>query len=415
MKQSQLFTKTIKTSPKDEVSVNAQLLIKGGFIKKLGAGIYSFLPLGLLVLRKIENIIREEMNAIGGVELLMPALHPKEIWEEADRWETADYLYKLEDRQRKSYALGATHEEVITDIARKYICSYKDLPLALYQIQVQFRDELRAKSGLLRTKEFLMKDLYSFHATEEDRKKYYEAVKRAYLKIFKRCGFEAMVSEASGGIFSKEYSHEFQVAALSGEDTVYFCPGGDFSQNKELNGAKSGDKCPNCGKVLEETKAIEVGNIFTLGIKYSEPMKAMFLDKNGSKKPVVMSCYGIGLSRVMGTAVEVYHDDKGIIWPDEIAPFKIHLILLEGKGNKKIKETADSIYQDLREKDIGVLYDEREGKTAGEKFADADLIGIPCRVVVSEKTLSAEKIELKKRNENKVKLVGKNELLKYVG
>lgn len=405
MRQSQLFTKTLKNAPKDEVSVNARLLTRAGFIKKLGAGVYSFLPLGLLVLKKIENIIREEMNAIGGQELLMPALHPKEIWEEAGRWQTADYLYKFADRQGKYFALGATHEEVITDIARKYISSYKDLPLVLYQIQVKFRDELRAKSGLLRTKEFLMKDLYSFHAAEEDRQRYYEIVKKAYLKIFKRCGLEAIVTEASGGIFSKEYSHEFQVLADSGEDIIYFCPGGDFSQNKELTGPGAGGKCPVCGKVLKEASAIEVGNIFTLGTKYSEPMKAEFLDEKGRKKPVVMSCYGIGPSRVMGAIVEVSHDAKGIIWPKEAAPFDVHLVRLDGGGSREIKDTADKIYQDLQKKGVEVLYDEREDKSAGEKFNDADLIGIPLRLVISEKTLQKDCIEIKRRDDQKIKLI----------
>jgi prolyl-tRNA synthetase len=414
MRLSQLFFKTVKEAPKDETSVNAQLLIKGGFIQKLGAGIYSYLPLGLRVLNKIGNIIREEMNAIAGQELLMPALHPKEIWEETGRWQSVDYLYKLKDRQEKQYALGATHEEVITDIARRHISSYKDLPLYLYQIQTKFRDELRPKAGLLRTKEFLMKDLYSFHVTEEDRKKYYEAVKTAYLKIFKRCGLDAIVVEASGGPFSKEVSHEFQVSTSAGEDVIYFCPNGDFAQNREIAERKTGEKCPKCGGILKETKTIEVGNTFTLGTKYSEAMAANFIDKDGSKKPIIMSCYGIGLGRLMGAVAEIYHDDKGVIWPLEIAPFAVHLVSLESK-NGKIKTTADGIYQDLQERGIEVLYDEREEKTAGEKFADADLIGIPYRIVVSEKTLEKGKFELKKRNENKVKLVDKKELIKNVG
>ncbi len=415
MIQSQLFTKTFKNVPKDETSVNAQLLIKGGFIQKLGAGIYSFLPLGFLVLKKIEKIIREEINAIGGQELLMPALHPKEIWEETGRWQSADYLYKLKDRQEKYFALGATHEEVITGIIRNYVSSYKDLPLAVYQIQVKFRDELRAKSGLLRTKEFIMKDMYSFHADEEDFKKYYQTVKKAYSKIFKRCGFNTIIAEASGGVFSKEYSHEFQIPTAAGEDLVYFCPKGDFAQNKEIASRKTGENCPSCGSTLEEAKTIEVGNIFTLGTKYSEPMKAFFAGENSSKSPIIMGCYGIGPSRVMGAAVEVYHDDNGITWPEEIAPFKVHLILLEGKqAGKKIKVAADEVYQDLQAKGIEVLYDEREEKTAGEKFADADLIGIPCRAVISEKT-GTDKIELKKRGEVNAKLISKKDFIKHVG
>lgn len=415
MKQSLLFAKTLKNVPKDEASTNAQLLIKGGFIHKLGGGIYSYLPLGFRVLKKIENIIREEMNAIGGQELLMPALHPKEIWEETGRWQSADYLYKLKDRQEKEYALGATHEEVITDIARYYISSYKDLPLYLYQIQTKFRDELRPKSGLLRTKEFSMKDLYSFHATEDDRKKYYEIVKKSYLKILKRCGLEAIVAEASGGTFSKVYSHEFQVPTKGGEDVIYFCPNGDFSQNREIAERKSGEKCPKCGAILKEAKTIEVGNIFTLGTKYSAPMKALFTDKDGSKKPVIMSCYGIGPSRVMGAIAEVYHDKNGIIWPEETAPFKIHLVPLESKNEARIEATAEKIYQDLQEKGVEVLYDERKNMTAGEKFADADLIGIPYRLLISEKTIGQDCAEIKKRDEDKIKLIKIQDLKNYVG
>jgi prolyl-tRNA synthetase len=406
MRLSQFFFKTVKETPKDEASLNARLLTKAGFIQKLSAGIYSYLPLGFKVLSKIENIIREEMNNIGARELLMPALHTKEIWEESGRWKTADYLYKIKDRQKKEYALGATHEEVISGIAHKYISSYRDLPLALYQIQTKFRDELRPKSGLLRTKEFSMKDLYSFHADEKDFKKYYEEVKKSYLKIFKRCGFdEVIVSEASGGVFSEEYSHEFQVPTPAGEDTVIFCPKGDYARNKEIADIKKGGKCPKCGAILKEAKTIEVGNIFTLGTRFSKPMAVNFIDKNDVKKPVLMGCYGIGPSRVLGAAVEVHHDENGIIWPEEIAPFKAHLILLEGKGGVKIKNTADRIYQDLQAKGVEVLYDERETKTPGEKFADADLIGIPYRIIVSEKTLQKDCIEIKRRNEKRISLI----------
>lgn len=414
MKQSKSFIKTLKEAPKDETSINAKFLIKGCFIQKLAAGIYSFLPLGLLVLRKIENIIREEMNDVGGQELLMPALHPREIWEETNRWATADYLYKFKDRQEKEFALGATHEEVITDIVRKHISSYRDLPLYLYQIQTKFRDELRPKSGLLRTREFSMKDLYSFHVSEEDRKDYYEKVKKAYLKIFKRCGLEVIVTEASGGIFSKEYSHEFQVPTVAGEDMVVFCPSGDFAQNKEVTAKKEGEKCPSCGKILKSAKTIEVGNIFTLGTKYSEAMKAFFVDKDGSKKPIVMSCYGIGPSRLMGAVAEIYRDEKGILWPDEIAPFRVHLISLRGNDSvKKIKDVADGAYNDLKKRGIEILYDDRPDETAGEKFADADLIGIPWRFVMSDKTFQQNCIEAKRRSEKKTKLIKIKNLKKF--
>lgn len=408
MKLSQLFTKTLREAPKDEVSVNARLLARAGFIQKLSSGVYSFLPLGFRVLRKIEAIIREEMNKIGGQEILMPALHPKEIWEETGRWDSADYLYKIKDRQEKEWALGATHEEVVTDIARRYINSYKDLPLAIYQIQTKFRDEMRAKSGLLRGKEFSMKDLYSFHADEEDRKKYYDKVKQSYLNILKRCGFEDVrVAEASGGSFSKEYSHEFQVPTEAGEDLIMFCAKCDFSQNKEICDLRAGAQCPNCGEKLKEEKTIEVGNIFILGKRYSEPMGLTFSDKNGNKKSVIMSCYGLGPSRLMGAIVEVYNDDKGIIWPEEVAPFKVLIVDVAEKN-----DTAEKLYQDLQEAGAEVLYDDRADKSAGEKFADADLLGIPWRIVVSKKTISERKFELKKRREKGTKLIDKKELLK---
>ncbi len=337
----------------------------------------------------------------------MPALHPKSIWEESGRWEAADYLYKIKDRQKKEYALGATHEEIIVDIARKYISSYKDLPLALYQIQTKFRDELRAKSGLLRTKEFVMKDLYSFHADPDDFKNYYEKVKNTYSKIFKRCGFsEIIIAEAGGGIFTKEYTHEFQVPTEAGEDTIIFCPKGDYARNKEISEEKKGGKCPNCSAILEEKKAIEVGNIFPLGTRFSEPMSLLFADKDGKKQNVIMGCYGIGPSRVMGAAAEIHNDEKGIIWPEEIAPFKVHLISLDSRAkNEKIKDTAEEIYQDLQRKSAEVLYDERGELSAGEKFADADLVGIPYRVVVSEKTIAQDCVEIKRRDEDKTKLI----------
>jgi len=418
MRMSQLFTKTLREAPKDEVSVNAQLLIRGGFIKKLSAGVYSFLPLGLIVLRKIENIVREEMNNLGGQEILMPVLHPREIWEEAGRWETADYLYKLKDRQGSEFALGATHEEVITDIARKYINSYRDLPLLVYQIQTKFRDELRAKSGLLRGREFSMKDLYSFHEDEEDRKKYYNTVENSYLKILKKCGFkDIIVAEASGGSFSKEYSHEFQIPTIAGEDLIIFCKSCGFAQNKEICDLRQEGVCPNCEKELKEFKTIEVGNIFALGANYSKPMSLSFLDRSGMTKPVIMGCYGMGPSRLMGAAIEVHHDHRGIIWPEEITPFGVVVIQIESKNeaiNEKIKKTAEKVYKKLQEKGVAVLYDERENKGAGEKFMEADLIGIPWRVVVSERTVAENKIEIKNRNEKEGALISESKLLKKI-
>lgn len=410
MRQSQLFTKTIKEVPHDEKSINAQLLIRGGFIHKVMAGVYDYLFLGLRVHRKIEDIIREEMNAIGGQEIFMTVLQSKSLWQETDRWDKGigkNVMYKCQDESGRQVGLGPTHEESVTEIIRQFIHSYEDLPLAVYQIQTKFRKELRPKSGLLRGREFSMKDLYSFHQDKADLKKYYQIVKEAYLRIFKRCGLEIIVVEAGGGDFTKEYTHEFQVIAPGGEDTIIYCPNGDFAQNKEIAKLKKGDECPLCKKSLKEDRSIEVGNIFPLGTKYSQAMKAYFVDKDGQKKPIIMGCYGLGPSRTMGAIVEIHHDEKGIIWPDSTAPYHIHLLSLVNKSKPleaKIKKTSDKLYQDLQKAGLEVLYDDRD-KSPGEKFVEADLIGLPFRVIVSEKTIAKDSVEVKRRDSEKVELV----------
>jgi len=406
MLQSYLFTKTKREAPKDEEAINAQLLIRGGFVDKLAAGIYNFLPLGLRVLRKIENIIREEMMAIGGQEILMAALHPKEIWEITGRWKNFDALFKFKGIGDKEYALGATHEEIVSPLTEKFVFSYKDLPLYLFQIQTKFRNETRAKSGILRTKEFSMKDFYSFHADLEDLDEYHSKMIKVYFKIFERCGLRDVtyLTVASGGAFS-EYSHEFQVVAPQGEDTIYVCQKCKLAINEEIK--KENSTCSDCGfSEFKKMNAIEIGNIFKLGTRFSEPFKLKFKDQNGKEKLVVMGCYGIGPSRVMGTVVEIFNDEKGIIWPEEIAPFKVHLLYLG-----ETKDKADKLYENLQKLKIEVLYDDREN-SAGEKFADADLIGIPWRVVVSEKT--GKKFEIKNRKEKEVKLVDEKELMKIL-
>lgn len=409
MRQSQLFTKTKKEFPKDEEASNAKLLIRAGFIEKLMAGVYSFLPLGIKVIQNIEKIIREEMNNVGGQELLMPALHPKENWEKTGRWQAFDALYKVKTRDGKEIALGPTHEEIITPLAKKFINSYKDLPAYLYQIQTKFRDEPRSKSGLLRGKEFIMKDLYSFHASQSDMEKFYEKMKKVYLKTFNRLGLEPKIVEASGGTFS-QYSHEFQVFHPSGEDEIIYCDCG-FARNKEVCDLQEGNSCPQCKiKKVKISKAIEVGNIFKLGTKYSAPFGLKFKTKDGDEELIEMGCYGIGLGRSMGAIVETSSDEKGIIWPESIAPFKVHLIAV---GNKK-KET-EKLYQTLQKRNIAVFFDDREDVNAGEKFADADLIGIPYRVVISDKTVKEKKVELKERKALKAKLVKEKELLRIVG
>jgi prolyl-tRNA synthetase len=396
MKQSKLFYKSFKKPAKDTEALSSILLTRAGFIDQAGAGSYTFLPLGLKVLKKIENIIQEEMINIEGQEILMPALTPKENWQKTGRWDSFDALFKLKGNNKKEYALGPTHEEIISPLAKKIILSYKDLPVYLFQIQTKFRDELRVKSGLLRTREFLMKDLYSFHKDEKDLENYYKKVAQAYLNIFKRAGVSAFKTFASGGTFSK-YSHEYQATTESGEDVIYICEKCKTAINKEI---KSGlKKCPDCaGAKFKQEKAVEVGNMFKLGDKYSLPFDLKFQDKDGQEKPVIMGCYGIGLARLMATAVEINHDKKGIIWPEEIAPFDIHLIEINAK------KEADRLYDKLRKQGKDVLYDDREGVSPGEKFAEADLIGIPTRLVVSEKTLKKNSLEVKKRNKTKSEL-----------
>jgi prolyl-tRNA synthetase len=398
VKQSRLFTKTQKNAPKDEVSLNAQLLARGGFADKLMSGVYNILPLGLRVMKKMEDIIREEMNTIGGQELCLPTLQPKENWKKTGRWSTMDDLYKVKDSSDREFALGSTHEEIIAPLVKKFINSYKDLPFAAYQFQNKFRMELRAKSGLLRGREFIMKDLYSFHLTQEDLDEYYEKAKVAYKNIFDRSGLgdKTFVTFASGGSFSK-YSHEFQTLTEAGEDIIYICNKCNLAINKEIR--HETPKCPDCqNEDFREAKAVEVGNIFKLGTKYSEPFDLKIRDEKGEMKTVIMGCYGIGLQRLMGTIVEVHHDDKGIIWPESVAPFKVHLISL-GKN-----EEAEKIYGGLMENNVEVLFDDRD-VSAGEKFADSDLIGIPYRVVISEKSLQGGGVEIKKRSEPEAKII----------
>jgi len=413
MLQSELLAKVSKEAPKDEKSVNAQFLTRAGFIYKEMAGAYTYLPLGFRVLRKIENIIREEMENIGGKEILMTIFQPKSLWEETGRWSggVGDIMYKCDDEGE--IGLGPTHEEMLTDIVRHYVSSYRDLPQYIFQIQTKFRKELRAKSGLLRGREFSMKDLYSFHATKEDFLKYYKRAAAAYMKVFKRCGLSSLMTEASGGDFTKDFTHEFQVLAPGGEDTVIYCPKGHFSRNKEIAGdLRGGQKCPQCTETLKEAKSIEVGNIFPLGEKYSEAMKAYFVDKDGQRKPIIMGCYGIGPSRTMGAIVEIHHDERGVVWPKEVAPFRVHLIQI-GK-EKRVAKAAKDLYRSLQKQNIEVLYDDREDKTPGEKFAEADLIGIPWRAVISEKTIKKNSVELKERSKKSLRLVKINQAAKYV-
>jgi prolyl-tRNA synthetase len=403
MKQSHLFTKTLKDNPRDEVSLNAQLLIRGGFVDKLSAGVYTLLPLGLRVVNRIESIVREEMNNIDAQEILMPLLHPKDIWEETGRWNVPE-MYKIKD---ENLGLGWTHEEIVTPLMRRFILSGKDLPKYVYQINTKFRNEHRAKSGLLRGREFIMKDLYSFHSNEEDLDEYYERVKKAYANVYGRCGLaeKTYLTSAAGGEFSESLSHEFQTVTPAGEDIIYICKKCGLAINKEIFKGR----CECGGEEFSEEKAIEVGNIFKLGSRYSR----IFGLKNGEGKDVIMGCYGIGITRLLGAIVEIFNDEKGIIWPDSVAPYSIHLISLDG-GDEAIRQQADEIYSILQNEKIEVLYDDREDKAAGEKLKDCDLIGIPLRIIVSSKTMNEESIEIKRRSSPAASLVKIKDLTKTI-
>jgi prolyl-tRNA synthetase len=413
MLQTQLFTKTRKEVPKDEVSKNAQLLIKGGFINKEMAGVYSFLPLGLRVLNKINNIIREEMNAIGGQELFLTVFQDSEIWKKSDRWsdEKVDNWFKTKLKSGTELGLGFTHEEQLTNLMKNHIRSYKDLPVYPYQIQTKFRNESRAKSGIMRGREFLMKDLYSFSKDIKEHEIFYEKAKVAYKNVFARVGLgdRTYITFASGGTFSK-YSHEFQTLSDAGEDLIYVCDKCKMAVNKELISEQS--TCPECGnKDLREEKAIETGNIFSLGTKFSDAFDLSYPDEKGEKKIVVMGCYGIGPSRLMGTVVECLSDKDGIVWPKSVAPFAVHLLDITSREENKKK--AAEIYADLQKAGIEVLFDNREAR-AGEKFADADLLGLPWRVIVSDKTLDKGEVEIKERATGVVTMVALKDLLNFV-
>lgn len=408
MRQSILFTKTRKEAPKDESSKNAQLLIKAGYISKEMAGVYAYLPLGLSVLKKIEQIIREEMNAIGGQEIELTALQDPELWSKSDRWEGAgDVWFKTKLNSGADVGLGFTHEEALSNMLKQHVSSYKDLPVYAYQFQTKFRNELRAKSGLMRGREFLMKDLYSYNKTEEEFKNFYEKVAQAYLNIFEKVGLGKVTYRtfASGGSFSK-FSDEFQTLSEAGEDTIYIHEEKNIAVNKEVYTDEVLSELGFDKKDLKQAKAIEVGNIFPLGTRFAEAVGLSYKDEKGQDQFPIMGSYGIGLGRLMGTVAEVYHDENGIIWPESIAPFRVHLVSLQED------DKADKIYQTLQDEGIEVLYDDRD-LSPGAKFSDADLIGIPYRAVVSKKTDG--KIELKKRGSKETELVSVKDLIKKIG
>ncbi|OGG64663.1 prolyl-tRNA synthetase [Candidatus Kaiserbacteria bacterium RIFCSPLOWO2_02_FULL_55_12] len=412
MRQSQLFTKTRREAPADEVAKNAQLLVRAGYIHKEMAGVYSYLPLGLRTLNNIVQIIREEMNAIGGQELVMTALQDKELWSRTDRWDDdkVDNWFKTSFKSGGETGLAITHEEPLTRVMTEHISSYRDLPVSAYQFQNKFRNELRAKSGIMRGKEFLMKDLYSFSRDEAEHKAFYDKAREAYKKVFERMGIgeQTYVTFASGGIFS-EFSEEFQTVSDAGEDTIFVDEDKRIAVNKEVCTDETLAKLGlEKGKLMEK-KAIEAGNIFNLGTRFSEPLGLYYRDETGARKPVVMGSYGIGPTRLMGIIVEVLADGKGLVWPESVAPFAYHLVSL-GHGGDEISKTADALYEDLMKRGVEVLYDDRDLR-AGEKFAESDLLGIPKRIVVGKETVATGIFEVVNRATGAVEKISRSELL----
>lgn len=412
MRQSSLFTKTRKTAPKDEVSKNAQLLIRAGYIHKEMAGVYSYLPLGLRVVERIKQIVREEMNAVGGQEIIMTALQRKELWETTDRWDDTkvDVWFKSELKSGGEVGFGWSHEEPITDMMKNFLSSYRDLPVYVYQFQTKLRNELRAKSGIMRGREFVMKDMYSYCANEESHQKIYDQVTKAYLKVFERAGLgdRTFVTFASGGAFT-QFSHEFQTLSEVGEDTIYLHREKKIAINEEVLTDAVMKKLDVTRDELEEVKSIEVGNIFSFGGIKSEQLGLTFKDEAGKSVPVILGSYGIGITRLMGAVVEILSDAKGIVWPKALSPFAVHIVAITG-GNSDIAAEADRMYEMLRENGIDALYDDRDVR-AGEKFADADLIGIPVRLVVSEKTMSEGGVEMIDRATGKAMMIPESDLI----
>ena len=394
---SQLFTKTSKNVPSDEQSKNAQLLIQAGYVHKEMAGVYAYLPLGLRVLENIKTIVREEMNAIGGQELAMTTLQPKDIWEKTDRWDDkkVDNWFKTKLANGTELGVGLTHEEPIVDVLRDYVNSYKDLPFSVYQIGTKFRNELRAKSGLLRGREFLMKDMYSFARTQEEHEKIYEDTVKAYHNVYKRLGLggETYRTYADGGIFTARFSDEFQTLSEVGEDTIFVDETKKIAINQDIMSDENLEKLGLSKKDLVEKRAVEVGNTFHLESKYTDALDAYFMDESGQRQSIIAGCYGIGISRLMGVIAEKFADENGLVWPENIAPFQVYLVQI-GDTDKEARE----LYDQLTTKGVSVLWDDRDERP-GTKFADADLLGIPCRLVVSPRAIEAGKFEFKKRTE----------------
>jgi prolyl-tRNA synthetase len=403
---SEAFIPTLKEIPQEAESSGHQLMLRAGLIRQLISGVYSYLPLGLRVLQKIENIIRQEMNACGAQEILLSALQPQELWVSSGRdKEIGEVMFRFRDRRERKLCLGPTHEEVITQLVKQNIFSYRQLPLILYQIQVKFRDEIRPRFGLVRSCEFIMKDAYSFDQDQAGLKQNYDKMLKAYQRIFKRMGLDFLVVEADPGLMGGSLSHEFMAPAKSGEDIVLYCP----SCRSATSQVQERDTCAKCNKPVQKLNNIEVGHIFQLGTKYSKIFQADVLSQDGNQSPIVMGCYGIGVSRLIPAIIEQNNDENGIVWPREVAPFEIIVLPLE-VGNKKIHTAALSMYTNLKQAGFCVLFDDRDER-AGVKFKDADLIGIPLQVIFGEKFIKGNKIELKVRRNNRRIITARGKLL----
>ncbi len=406
---SKSFIPTIKELPQEAESVNHQLMLRAGLIRMLMAGAYSYLPIGLKVLNNIQKIVREEMNASGANELLLPALQPLELWQKTGRDKViGEVMIRFIDRRGRNVCLGPTHEEVITDLIRQHLSSYKQLPLVLYQIQTKFRDEIRPRFGLVRACEFIMKDAYSFDADEAGLDKNYSVMYEAYKRIFKRCGLDCLCVEADSGVMGGKVSHEFMVPAACGEDIVLACP-----KCKQATSFKEEKvNCSQCGVELEKVNTIEVGHIFKLGTKYSASLGANFLDAKGMLNPVIMGCYGIGVSRLVSTIIEQNHDQQGIIWPREITPYDVLIMPLD-VTNARVREKAENIYTRFSKQGRKVLLDDRDER-AGVKFKDADLIGIPLQLILGKEFLKSGNLELKIRRSGEKFSASEEEILSQI-
>jgi prolyl-tRNA synthetase len=406
MKASNFYISTLKEAPAEAELISHQLMIRAGLVKRLGAGLYSWMPMGLRVLKKIEAIIREEMNKAGAIELLMPAIQPSDLWKETGRWDVfGPQMLKINDRHDRSFCFGPTHEEVITDIVRNEINSYKQLPINFYQIQTKFRDEIRPRFGVMRAREFLMKDSYSFHSNADSLKDTYEKMYKTYTAIFDRIGLKFRAVQADNGAIGGDGSHEFHVLAESGEDEIVYDEASDFAANIEV--AKN---LPDKDK-LKTCRGIEVGHIFQLGTKYSEAMKAEFIDEQGQSKPMMMGCYGIGVSRIVAAAIEQQNDEKGIIFPSSISPFEIILTPIGYDKSDLVNKSTNDIYSHLIENGIDVLLDDR-GFRPGVMFSESELLGIPHRITISEKTLAEDKLEYKHRASPESEYIALNSIIK---